>query len=358
MEKDELLISIIVPVYNCEEYIEECIKSISKQTYENIEIIIVNDGSKDNSLNIIKKISNQDNRIKYIDKKNEGANIARKVGIEASNGKYVMFVDSDDWIDYQTINELVSIINKNPNIDMIKFSMLLEPSHKSVDIFEEKYLEIDKSRFEMIYELFITSYKMNSICATLIKRKIIDKDQKSLNVNRCFAEDLLINIDIIDKCNEIVFMNKPFYHYRNNQKSTTKLKKKEIIIKNVYEALDSYKELYKYSEKWKINQNRIDFKIFKEICKETAKLVLCRDIPKKEIYKVMKQIFSKDSIMEILNKIKYNDLVKELKKMKLTDYIQYYLYIIEIYKGNYKKAVRRLNIFVTKEKLKNARWGF
>ncbi len=97
--KEYDLVSIIVPVYNVEKYIEKCILSIINQTYTNLEIIIVNDGSLDHSENIIKEYISKDNRIKYIKRENGGLGAARNTGIENATGKYIAFVDSDDWID-------------------------------------------------------------------------------------------------------------------------------------------------------------------------------------------------------------------------------------------------------------------
>lgn len=91
-------ISIIVPIYNCEKYLEQCIGSLVKQTYSDIEIILVNDGSTDSSLSICKKYSETDDRIQVINKKNGGVSSARNVGIKVSTGEYVIFVDADDWL--------------------------------------------------------------------------------------------------------------------------------------------------------------------------------------------------------------------------------------------------------------------
>lgn len=92
-------ISVIVPIYNGETYLSECIESILKQTYENIELILVNDGSKDNSKNIIDKYALLDNRIKAIHKENSGVSDSRNVGLKNTTGDYICFVDQDDYID-------------------------------------------------------------------------------------------------------------------------------------------------------------------------------------------------------------------------------------------------------------------
>ena len=106
-------VSVIVPVYNSEKYLKRCLDSIIAQTYNNLEIIIVNDGSTDNSTDIIREYKKKDNRIKEINQKNQGCVIARLNGIKESTGQYCMFVDSDDWIELITIENLVQRIFSN-----------------------------------------------------------------------------------------------------------------------------------------------------------------------------------------------------------------------------------------------------
>ena len=106
-------LSIIVPVYNVEKYLEQCLESLLNQTYKNIEIIVVNDGSTDQSLDILKKYSFKDNRIKLYSQKNQGISAARNTALEHINGKYVMFVDSDDWIEINTCEIALHEMKKN-----------------------------------------------------------------------------------------------------------------------------------------------------------------------------------------------------------------------------------------------------
>ena len=97
--KKQPKISIIIPAYNCEKYIERCVKSILCQTYHNLEIIVINDGSKDNTIKVLKKLGNEDNRIVVINKENTGVSDTRNLGLEKATGDYIGFVDSDDYIE-------------------------------------------------------------------------------------------------------------------------------------------------------------------------------------------------------------------------------------------------------------------
>ena len=111
-------ISIIIPAYNVEAYIEKCINSVINQTYDDIEVIIINDGSTDNTAEIIEKYSKIDNRIKIVNKYNSGVSDSRNVGIEMFTGDYVFFLDSDDWVEKDYIIKAVDVLEKN-NIDIL-----------------------------------------------------------------------------------------------------------------------------------------------------------------------------------------------------------------------------------------------
>ena len=103
---DEKLVSIIIPIYNSEKYLKKCIDSILEQKYNNLEIILINDGSTDNSGKICDRLAIEDKRIKVIHKLNEGVSIARNKGLEMAKGEYIFFIDSDDYIDENIISLL------------------------------------------------------------------------------------------------------------------------------------------------------------------------------------------------------------------------------------------------------------
>ena len=104
----DALISVLIPVFNVERYLSRCIESVIKQTYKNIEIILIDDGSKDKSGKICDKYAKKDDRIRVIHKENEGVSVARNLGMDSANGEYIIFVDSDDWIEQQAVELLFS----------------------------------------------------------------------------------------------------------------------------------------------------------------------------------------------------------------------------------------------------------
>ena len=113
--------SIIVPIFNCQKYLTKCINSLRNQTYKNLEIICIDDGSTDNSKQIIEEFSKQDKRIKLITQQNQGVSVARNNGIKIATGEYIMFVDADDWLDFNTCEILYHILQNQNEIDIIWF---------------------------------------------------------------------------------------------------------------------------------------------------------------------------------------------------------------------------------------------
>ena len=130
-------LSVIVPVYNCEKYLPACLDSLINQTYNDTEIICVNDGSKDNSLTILKDYENKDKRIKVIDKPNGGVSSARNTGILASRGNYVTFIDSDDYLDLDLYEKCMQKI-KSENADVLAFGLMFEPAHTYGTVVSDK----------------------------------------------------------------------------------------------------------------------------------------------------------------------------------------------------------------------------
>ena len=162
--KEKPLISVIVPIYKVEKYLNKCVKSIINQTYKNLEIILVDDGSPDNCGKICDKLAERDDRIRIIHKKNGGLSSARNAGIEIANGEYIGFVDSDDYIDNDMFETLYNNIKDN-NADLSIIGYQIE----TIDNKVIKYFELEEKIYE--YESLIRYIKshitkeiMDDIC--------------------------------------------------------------------------------------------------------------------------------------------------------------------------------------------------
>ena len=166
-------VSIIIPVYNCEKYITRCLDSLINQTYSNIEIILVNDGSNDKSEDIIKAFAKNDNRIKLYSQINQGVSVARNTGLDKATGEYIMFVDADDYIELDMVDELIKPIQ---NENTIVFCDNTEIWSKNID--ERKLFgEISEKRLtkEIVLEE-IASGRAGLVCGKLFERNIITEN--------------------------------------------------------------------------------------------------------------------------------------------------------------------------------------
>ena len=247
-------ISIIVPVYNVERYLRKCLDSLINQTYKNIEIICVNDGSTDDSLDILNEYANKDKRITVVNKKNGGISDARNVGISKASGEYMMFVDSDDWIDLETCEKSLEAMNKY-SVDVVLYSYVREFDNKSLPkiIFNEDcYFNIDDTRNKLYRRLFglygeelkqpENADAIVTVWGKLYKSKlIINNNIKFVDVKTVGScEDGLFNIEVFHYVKTAYFINKAYYHYRKDNVSFTASYRYDLFNKwhNLYDAMD------------------------------------------------------------------------------------------------------------------------
>ena len=160
-----ILVSAIVPVYNSEEFLEKCIESLRNQTLKDIEMIFINDGSTDNSLDILRGYEKIDSRIKVIDQKNSGPSVARNNGIKVAKGDYISFSDSDDWIDKNMYKDMYTIAKKNDS-DAVVCDMKIVDGKSELDIKGLKYSleEYDRKDIEeKIFTELLSNSEFNSM---------------------------------------------------------------------------------------------------------------------------------------------------------------------------------------------------
>lgn len=218
------LISIIIPVYNGEKYIKRCVQSALNQEKIDFEIIIVNDGSKDNTLKVLKKFEKFEN-IKIIDIPNGGVSNARNIGIENSNGEYIGFLDCDDTIPKDYYYKLYQALKIN-NADIVICGMkkIFNDREDIVDIeIDEKCL--DKAKFADLYFQLNSKYLLMTVWNKLYKKDLIKNIKfDSLMI---MGEDYEFNLEVYAKCTKIAFVKNCLYEYYQNMDSVTyKLKKK------------------------------------------------------------------------------------------------------------------------------------
>ncbi len=234
-------ISIVVPVYNVESYLKKCLDSIINQTYKNLEIILVDDGSTDNSVDICDEYAKRDNRIKVIHKKNGGLSDARNTGIEIATGNYIGFVDSDDWIDENMYKLLYNnLIKEHADISCCNRYFVYINSIKKYGNANNYYRVMNSER---AIELMCTMGYMGMSAYTKLYKKEVFKDIRypKGKVN----EDIYTTYKLVDKASRIVYDSTPMYYYRQRKGSITNSKKVNITaMKASKELLEFVNEKY------------------------------------------------------------------------------------------------------------------
>lgn len=239
------LISIIVTIYNVEKYVVKCISSILNQTYENIEIIIVNDGSRDNSLRLIRENFGSNRKIKIIDRsENKGLLYSRCEGLKAADGEYIMFCDSDDWLDPDMISAMYQAMNQN-NADMVKCGFVREypDSGREVKLCQMDTVYDKEDVIRKILPSFVMDSKYNNIWGELIDRKIIMTD--SIDKTVAMGEDIVFNCQLYKNLSKLVVLEKCFYHYRYNYSSMTNSYNLNKLDRDFRDVIKAQKERIK-----------------------------------------------------------------------------------------------------------------
>lgn len=295
-------VSIIVPIYNVEKTLARCLDSILAQTYKDIELICINDGSTDNSLKIITEYEKLDTRITVKNKKNDGLSNARNDGINLAKGDYIFFLDSDDYIEKNMIEELVKNIEENDmlvcehyeennedikKVELPKDIKEIYQKEEIKNILIEKYITYVDRNFEKITNI------MGSVWKCLFKTCIIKEN------NICFlkesepTEDLCFVIKYMLKCNSIKMYKKAFYHYVVNNNSITH-GYKEDIIKKLNNATNCIEQIILDNNLIDCYKNNIEFKKFMNIYSSFINECNCPNITikeKKEKIKNLKKIY-------------------------------------------------------------------
>lgn len=209
--------SILIPVYNVEKYLPLCIDSVLSQSFDDYEIILVNDGSTDNSSVICKEYASKDSRIKYYDKENEGLLLTRRYSIKRAVGDYLLFLDSDDYWEPNLLNVVNDAICES-NADIVTFRFKRVRDDGSVlnvdkDVFPDKTL-FSKEDKEKFIRKFVSSSRLNVIWGKCVRRDIVDSSADYSKFNDKKGEDLLQSIALIENANSIYYINDVLYNYR------------------------------------------------------------------------------------------------------------------------------------------------
>ncbi len=256
------LISIIVPIYKVrEDYLRQCINSLINQTYKNVEIILVDDGTPDDGGSICDEYAEIDERVKVIHQKNQGVSFARNKGMDISSGEWVTFVDSDDWIEKDTFEILTKKISRY-KLDILLFSLYVNHGDKAIENpfwFEERELlnseEISDLQTQVLHKAvssFKPPYNMVGVAVCKLYRKSYLESIKlryKLGIN--LSEDGLFVFEALQNTNKVGYVNEFLYHYRKHSESATNIYR-ENAEKDYTDGLLEFKRLIDYYNKDKV----------------------------------------------------------------------------------------------------------
>ena len=220
---EEILLSIIIPIYNLEDYISYCLDSIVSQVKENVEIILIDDGSKDKSREICESYCEKYCYIKYFYQDNAGVSVARNNGLKKAVGDYILFVDGDDWIINNSIPQIINKIKNNREVDIFAGDFVKSKNnHTKSKKVKNTSLNLKKYDFpENLIKLFETNNFNPSLWCNIIKRNLFFSNNILLDANVKYTEDMDCMLQLFLKAKKIDFIEKPFYVYRQNQASAT-----------------------------------------------------------------------------------------------------------------------------------------
>ena len=247
------LVSVVVPIYNVEKYLEKCVESLRTQTYKNIEIILVDDGSPDHCGEMCDEYAKQDTRIKVIHKKNGGLSDARNAGLEAASGKYVLFTDSDDYVKKDLIKKCVDRAEKD-QCDMVIFDFIrVEEGLKEITT-----LEIEKSGTYSLREEPRFLFGSPSAVNKLFRRDLFIKTKIRFPVGK-YYEDLGTIPKLLLMAEKIGYLKEPFYYYMIRSGSIMTGAKAEKNYQDRTEMIDQVMDFFKEHEAFETYYQELEY---------------------------------------------------------------------------------------------------
>lgn len=259
-------ISVIVPVYKAEQYLERCVKSILEQTYQNFELILVDDGSPDGSPILCDKWAEKDSRVHVIHKENGGASSARNAGLKIAKGNWIAFADSDDWLDRTALKTLYDLANQY-NVPMAIGGMRVVQEYTDAQTVAKQETVV-LSRADLMSRFFRLNGEpdTHSVCATLIRRDILEayhfiEGKMNEDVEACYY--------LARKCEGAVYTNKTVYFYFKNVEGVTNsgFSKKKLDLLDVWDIVQKQVEQFtpEYSYACEMNCKRARFTLLTQM---------------------------------------------------------------------------------------------
>lgn len=338
-------VSVIIPVYNCEKYIGQCVETLINQTLKECEFIFINDGSNDNSLNILSDFEKKDSRIKIINQTNQGVSAARNAGLKIVDGEYIGFVDGDDYVEEDYFERLYECAKEN-SCDMVfaNWRSEQEGHENTLNLPFQKEVVLNKVYIETeIYPFFLKADGLNSVCNKIIKRKLIIENNITFPKGVTLGEDAAFNIKAFTYASNCYYVDYTGYYYREVEGSATR----DIIRKDYFRsALSVYKENHEEFNNWSLTDEEIkrlkSIKFINNVISYTY--VYFKPNDKNKL---------RDRFIYIKNMIKTKEVVQALKSCKETVIVERGRYDRALINMIEKKLVLGIYLLTTYSRIRN-----
>lgn len=331
------LVSVIVPVYNVEKYLAECIKSILQQSYDNIELILVNDGSPDSSGEICESFSKTDSRIKVLHIENQGVANARNQGMSLASGKYITFIDSDDIITPDLVEAMVSTLEKY-DADYVNGAFAKYINGKianTLDYFTDKGDAVSVAEYLDRMSEYQAGAFWGGVCTKLFKKQIIDENKLFYEKDVLFAEDFRFNLEYLKHVKKVALIHKPMYLYRIDTLASLSKRKRDAkkFWNEYYEIYKRFIELYTLKNVYDENSKKL-FRFLINAREEVLRYCISKnkELPH-ELNKTIEYINTFDHI---------KDAEKVCNNTVSSSSISKWIYIIKLYLMDFRIRIKKL----------------
>lgn len=306
--------SFVVPVYNTEKYLKKCLDSLEKQTFKDFEIIVVNDGSTDNSMEILSKYEKKYDNIKIINQKNQGLSMARNNGVKKVKGKYLLFVDSDDYVETNLLEQIDKEMEK---IEVLRYQIVTENEDgNNKKEFKEEPFDIMNG-----YDAFkyISSYHfIEPACCYVYKTDYYVKNNFSFKKG-VYHEDFGLIPYVIYKANKVKSINYAGYYYVQRSGSIMNNKDYKKTVKKAFDMLDQYKTLRLFSKNINKKDNYDDYYLSYI---SNCTIVKARELKGKERKEYVSELKKLNVFDGVLSNTKFRKLKKQFMKFNLNLYLK------------------------------------
>lgn len=284
------LISIIIPIYNVEQYLEQCLDSIVNQTYQNIEVLLIDDGSSDTSAEICKKYSEKDSRVHFYSREHEGPAEVRNYGLKKAKGDYIGFADSDDYLDLSMYQQLYEISKKHDaDISITNYAFFENDEVQSQNV-TGKVFSFDKEEILKLYIEENSEYMITpSVCTKLFKKEIVSGLE--FPKGRICAEDFLFVTQAFVKAEKITYLDKKLYFYRQHSGST--MHNVLLMERRIKDEIELYEKRVNVMEEYGNKEliSSAECAMYKRMILRYGELIKSRAVNSEYMQSLCKQIF-------------------------------------------------------------------